>query len=187
MLKTDETLQWSREDGFIISTDKQHLAIETIFQFLSKESYWAKEIPKELVEFSIANSTICYGIYEGDPGDPLEKNAKQVGFARVVSDLVRFSWVGDVFVLPEYRGRGLSKWLMSVITEHPYLKGTSFNLGTKDAHSLYAQYGFLPLANPENRMARPLNWSVILENHGFCPTTKGRIRESYTSIRTEKK
>lgn len=65
-----------------------------------------------------------------------------VGFARVVSDLVRFSWLGDVFVLTEYRGRGLSKWLIRVITEHPKLLGTSFQLATQDAHSLYEQYGF---------------------------------------------
>jgi GNAT superfamily N-acetyltransferase len=92
-------------------------------------------------------------------------SAKQVGFARVVSDLVRFSWLGDVFILPEYRGRGLSKWLMSVITEHPKLKGTGFQLATKDAHSLYAQYGFKPLGQIEDRMNRSLDWEVVYKGY----------------------
>ncbi|QED46281.1 GNAT family N-acetyltransferase [Cytobacillus dafuensis] len=149
-------------NGFYISTDKSLLDIEVIHKFLSNESYWNEGISKELVIASIDNSIICYGIYEGNPtiGSP-----KQVGFARVVSDLVRFSWLGDVFILPEYRGQGLSKWLMSVITEHPNLKGTSFQLATRDAHSLYAQYGFKPLDYVENRMARPLDWDAI--NDGY--------------------
>ncbi|MEH7393433.1 GNAT family N-acetyltransferase [Bacillus sp. JJ1474] len=150
------------KNGFYISTDKSLLDIEVIYKFLSNESYWLKGISKELVIASIDNSIICYGIYEGNPtiGSP-----KQVGFARVVSDLVRFSWLGDVFILPNYRGQGLSKWLMSVITEHPNLKGTSFHLGTKDAHSLYAKYGFKPLENIENSMARSLDWEAIHDGY----------------------
>jgi GNAT superfamily N-acetyltransferase len=114
-----------------------------IHNFLSQESYWVKGIAKELVIASIENSILCYGIYKGNPTDG---SAKQIGFARVVYDLVRFSWLGDVFVLPEYRGLGLSKWLMRVITEHPKLIGTSFQLATKDAHSLYEQFGFKPFS-----------------------------------------
>jgi GNAT superfamily N-acetyltransferase len=147
-----------QQNGFWISTDKRYLDIEVIHHFLSKESYWAPGIAKELVIASVENSTLCYGVYEGNPA---EGNAKQVGFARVVSDLVRFSWVGDVFILPEYRGRGLSKWLMNTITENPKLKGSSFQLATKDAHKLYSQFGFKPLVEVENRMARPLNWELI--------------------------
>ena len=82
-----------------------------------------------------------------------------------MSDFVRFSWKGDVFILPEYRGRGLSKWLMSIITEHPKLKGTSFQLAIKDAHALYAQYGFKPLGQIENRMNRPLDWHFIYKGY----------------------
>ncbi|MFJ7971513.1 GNAT family N-acetyltransferase [Psychrobacillus sp. NPDC096389] len=148
------------KDGFFISTDKNFLDVEVIYNFLSKESYWLKGTTKEIVEVSIKNSIICYGIYDGNPADG---SAKQIGFARVVSDLVRFSWLGDVFVLPEYRGRGLSKWLMQIITENPKLKGTSFQLATKDAHTLYAQFGFKPLEQLENRMARPLDWDAINE------------------------
>lgn len=159
----DQQAQWSREDGFVISTDKRFLDVETISRFLNEESYWAKGIPRELVQLAIENSIICYGIYDRDP---MAAGAKQVGFARVVSDLVRFSWLGDVFVLPEYRGKGLSKWLMSVIVEHPYLKGTSFNLATKDAHGLYEQYGFKPIDRPQDRMIRPLDWETVLKAHG---------------------
>ena len=148
--------------GFFISTNKSYLDIDVIYHFLSEESYWLKGISKELVIAAIENSILCYGIYEGDP---TSGPSKQIGFARVVSDLVRFSWLGDVFILPEYRGKGLSKWLMSVITEHPNLKGTNFHLATKDAHSLYAQYGFKPLDNIENRMARPFDWDAIYDGY----------------------
>lgn len=150
---------WMSPDGFSITTDKTYLDIDVIHQFLSEESYWSKGIHKELVKKEIENSSICYGIYKGNPY--LDEDVHQVGFARVVTDFVRFAWLGDVFVLPEYRGRGLSKWLMSVIVEHPYLKGVSFNLGTLDAHTLYQQFGFQPLAKPENRLSKPINWNVI--------------------------
>ncbi len=152
------------KDNYFISTNKKQLNIDVIHNFLSKESYWSSEIPKELVEEMIENSTICYGLYEGNSSNG---SVKQIGFARVVSDLVRFSWLGDVFILREYRGRGLSKWLMSVITEHPKLKGTSFMLATNDAHSLYAKYGFKPLDQIENRMARPLDWESVYKGHNI--------------------
>lgn len=145
------------KNGFWMSTDKSFLDVEMIYQFLT-EAYWSKGIAKELVMASIENSTICYGIYEGNPA---EGNAKQVGFSRVMSDLVRFSWMGDVFILPEYRGLGLSKWLVGEIISHPKLKGTSFQLATHDAHTLYAKFGFKPLEGVENRMARPLNWDDV--------------------------
>ncbi|OES45444.1 GNAT family N-acetyltransferase [Domibacillus iocasae] len=153
---------WTNNGGFTISTNKSFLKTEVIHNFLSNDSYWGKGIAKELVEASIENSILCYGVYEGNPHDG---PAIQVGFARVVSDLVRFSWIGDVFILPDYRGRGLSKWLMGVITEHPKLKGTSFQLATKDAHSLYTQFGFKPLGQIENRMNRPLDWDIVYEGY----------------------
>ncbi|MGD8188961.1 GNAT family N-acetyltransferase [Brevibacillus ginsengisoli] len=158
------TQSWSRADGYTITTEKSYLQIDVIHQFLSVDSYWAKGISKELVVKAVENSGVCYGIYKGNPS--VDPSAKQVGFARVVTDFVRYAWVGDVFVLPAERGTGLSKWLMSVIVEHPLLKGTSFNLGTKDAHTLYQQFGFQSLANPENRLQRPVNWELIYEGHG---------------------
>ncbi|MFC5466841.1 GNAT family N-acetyltransferase [Lederbergia graminis] len=153
---------WINNNGFTISTNKSFLDMEVIHNFLSKDSYWAKGIAKELIEASIENSILCYGVYEGNPNNG---SAKQVGFARVVSDLVRFSWIGDVFVIEEYRGRGLSKWLMDVITEHPKLSGTYFQLATKDAHTLYSQFGFKPLEHVEDRMSRPMNWEDIYKGY----------------------
>jgi GNAT superfamily N-acetyltransferase len=149
--------------GFTISTDKHFLDVETIYHFLHDESYWAKEITRELVETTIQNSVLCYGIYDGNP----EEGARQVGFARVVSDLVRFAWLGDVFIIPEYRGRGLGKWLIDTITNNPNLKGVSFQLATGDAHSLYAQYGFHPLDQVERKMERSINWAKIYEGYGI--------------------
>ncbi|WP_063892706.1 GNAT family N-acetyltransferase [Paenibacillus sp. Leaf72] len=160
----EEQKLWTRSDGFTISTNKAYLDIETIYKFLNEESYWANGIDKELVQAAIEHSILCYGIYQGNP---LKEQAKLVGFARVVTDLVRFSWLGDVFVIPEFRGIGLSKWLLETILEHPKLKGTSFNLGTKDAQTLYAKYGFKPLEQVERRMARPLDWRAIYEGYGL--------------------
>lgn len=155
-------------EGFYISTDKNLLDIDVIYHFLTNESYWLKGVTRVLVEASIENSILCYGVYDGDP---TSGTAKQIGFARVVSDLVRHSWLGDVFILPEYRGRGLSKWLVAVIVDHPNLKGTNFHLATKDAHSLYEQYGFQPLDSIEKRMARPYDWDAI--HKGYNSVNKG--------------
>lgn len=152
---------WTRADGYVITTEKSHLDLDTIYRFLHHDSYWVKGIPRELVQKGIEQSQLCYGVYQGNP--TTDPEYRQVGFARVVTDFVRYAWLGDVFILPAHRGIGLSKWMMEVIVNHPYLQGTSFNLGTKDAHTLYQQYGFQPLANPENRLARPLDWEKICQ------------------------
>ncbi|GIM47284.1 N-acetyltransferase [Collibacillus ludicampi] len=136
---------WKR-DEFSISTEKNYLDIDVIFNFLNKESYWANGIPREVVIESIKNTPLCFGIYKGDP---TIGQAHLIGFGRVISDLSRFAYLADVFVLKPFRGLGLSKWLMSIIIEHPQLQTVRrFMLATNDAHSLYAQYGFEPLDNP---------------------------------------
>jgi len=128
---------------FIISTDKTKLDVVLIHRYLCTESYWAKNIPMQIVEKSIEGS-LCFGIYH---------NTKQVGFARVITDQATFGYLADVFVIEEYRGRGLSKWLMEVIMNHPGLQGLRrWLLATKDAHGLYAQFGFTPLDKPERIM-----------------------------------
>lgn len=164
IMQENQQASWNHSQGFTISTNKQHLDIEMIHQYLCNESYWANGIEKELVAASIENTTICFGVYEGNPDNGA---AKQVGFARVVSDLVRFAYLCDVFILPEFRGRGLSKWLVKVITDLPKLKGTTFMLATRDAHSLYAQYGFKPIDRPEDRMMRPLNLDEVYNAYGL--------------------
>jgi GNAT superfamily N-acetyltransferase len=136
---------WQRGD-YSISSDGARLDLDLIHNYLSNESYWATGRSREVVERSIHNS-LPFGIYHGND---------QVGFARIVTDYATFAWVADVFVLPEYRGRGLSKWLMEVIITHPDLQGfRRWVLSTKDAHGLYERFGFIPLHRPERWMERP--------------------------------
>lgn len=132
-------------DGFLISTDKSRLDAGAIQDFLENDSYWAQNRTPEQTKTAIENS-ICFGLYEGN---------KQIGFARVVSDQATFAYVGDVYVIREFRGRGLSKWLMEVIVSHPDLQNLRrWVLATRDAHGLYRQYEFDELRHPERWMER---------------------------------
>jgi len=134
-------------NGFSISTNKEYLDLPLIHNFLSQEAYWSKGIPKETVEKAIENSPLCFGVYKGEGGKDV---IEQVGFARVISDLATFTYLCDVFILPDYRKLGLSKWLMGIITNHSELQGVRrFMLATNDAHSLYKQYGFEQIDHPE--------------------------------------
>jgi GNAT superfamily N-acetyltransferase len=135
---------------FFISTDKSKIDIDVVFNYLSKESYWAKNIPLEVVKTSIENS-FCFSLYKIN--EQTKANEKQIGFARVVTDCATFGYLADVFVLEDYRGKGLSKWLMQVILAHPQLQNfRRWMLATLDAHGLYAQFGFKPIENPERYM-----------------------------------
>ncbi len=121
---------------FRIGTDPVELDLAVIYRYLSTESYWAQDIPVEVVEKAIANS-LCFGLY---------KNNKQIGFARLVTDKATFAYLADVFVLEEYRGQGLSKWLMEVIQSHPEVQGLRrWMLMTRDAQGLYEQFGWTVL------------------------------------------
>lgn len=132
-----------RRDDFEISTDPARLDVDFIHGFL-RRSYWAEGIPREVVEKSIAHA-LCYGVYHAE---------RQVGFARVITDYATFAYLADVFVIEAYRGRGLSKWLMACIMEHPELQGLRrWMLATRDAHGLYARFGFAPLDTPESIMS----------------------------------
>ena len=131
------------QGAFLLSTDKGKIDVAFVHRYLSEESYWAKGIPMAVVQKSIENS-VCFGIYEGE---------KQVGFARALTDKATFGYLADVFIDESYRGRGLSKWLMECILEHPELQGfRRWLLATADAHGLYAQSGFKPLAKQERWM-----------------------------------
>jgi N-acetylglutamate synthase-like GNAT family acetyltransferase len=144
---------WEK-DGFTISTDKQFLDTNVIHHFLCVDSYWAKGITMEKVKKSIEKSSICFGMYEGDPA---KGEAKQIGFVRAVTDFIRFAWIMDVFVLPEYRGRGLSKWMIETMVAESELKEVrKMMLCTYDAHGLYEQYGFQTLDDPEIFMQRKI-------------------------------
>ena len=129
--------EWERGE-FTISTDPSRIDLDVVHGYLST-SYWAAEIPRELVARSIAHS-LAFGIYQG---------AVQVGFSRVITDRATFAYLADVFVLEEFRGRGLARWMMEVIVAHPELQGLRrWMLATRDAHGLYRQHGFEPVANP---------------------------------------
>ena len=135
------------KNQFYISTDKTKLDIEVIHNYLSKESYWAKGRTLEAVETTIENS-VCFGVYEDE---------KQIGFARVASDLAVFAYIMDVFVLDAYRGNGLGKLLMDSIINNELLRNVQiWMLATDDAHGLYRQYGFKPLPHPEKMMIMKL-------------------------------
>jgi GNAT superfamily N-acetyltransferase len=135
--------EWHR-DGFTISTDHSRLDLDAVYEFLST-SYWARGIPRDVMERSIAHA-VPFGIYEG---------ATQVGFARVVTDRATVGYLGDVFVLEPWRGRGLSRWLMECMLAHPELQGfRRWFLLTRDAHGLYEKYGFTPLAAPDRWMEK---------------------------------
>jgi GNAT superfamily N-acetyltransferase len=127
---------------FEISTDAARLDIGLIHGFLST-SYWARGRRRSVVERAIRNS-LCFGVY---------REQRQVAFARVVTDRAVFAYMMDVFVLPEYRGRGISKTLLRTILDHPDLQNLRlFLLVTRDAHGLYEQFGFRPLAEPAQVM-----------------------------------
>jgi len=136
---------WHR-DTYSISTDRARLNLDLIHQYLCNETYWASGRSREVVERSIQNS-LPFGIYKED---------EQVGFGRVVTDYATFAWIADVFVLPEHRGRGLSKWMMEIMLAHPDLQGfRRWVLSTKDAHGVYEKFGFIKLHRPERWMERP--------------------------------
>jgi len=136
--------EW-RKGPYLISTDVERLDVELIHRFLSTSSYWAQRRTLSEVKKSLQNS-VNFGLYEGK---------SQIGFARVVTDCSTFAWLADVFVLPAYRGRGLSKWLLSIIVNYREFVGMRrWVLATKDAHELYRKFGFIALENSDRWMER---------------------------------
>ncbi|WP_370996529.1 GNAT family N-acetyltransferase [Mucilaginibacter sp. RCC_168] len=129
--------------GFQISTDKSLLNVDVIYNYLNDDSYWAQGIRRDVLEKGIANS-MCFGVYQQDV---------QAGFARVVTDNATFAYLCDVFILPDFRQKGLSKWLVQTIVKHPDLQGLRrWSLATADAHGLYSQFGFTEITRPERWM-----------------------------------
>jgi GNAT superfamily N-acetyltransferase len=142
-------MEWQHGE-FTISDDKSRLQLDVIQKYLSEDSYWAQGRTREITERAIENS-ICFGVYEGE---------KQAGFARVITDKATFAYIGDVFILPEYQKKSLSKRLMEAILSHPELQNLRrWVLATKDAHGLYAQYEFTELKYPERWMELAAKWA----------------------------
>jgi N-acetylglutamate synthase-like GNAT family acetyltransferase len=145
-------MEWTKGE-FSVTCDHDKQDLEVIHGFLS-QSYWSKGISKETVRKSLDGS-LCFALLHND---------KQVGFARVISDFATVAYLGDVFVLEEYRGRALSKWLMECVTSHPNLQGLRrWLLATSDAHGLYEKYGFTALSKPHLFMERH-NPNVYAQN-----------------------
>ena len=123
-------MEWTRA-GFLLSDDKSRLDLEVISRLLAS-SYWAADRPRSVIEQSIANS-VCLGLFQ---------EGRQIGFARAVTDGATFTWICDVIVDPVHRRRGLGKWMVAMLIEHPLLQTRSQVLATRDAHDLYDRFGF---------------------------------------------
>lgn len=127
-----------------ISTDKTKLDLPFIQNFL-KDIYWAAGRTLEEVQITI-DASVCFGIY---------LDAKQIGFARVITDYVVFAYVMDVFIDEKHRGNGYSSLLIDAMLKAPPLQQvTIWRLATSDAHFLYEKFGFTPLAHPEKMMEK---------------------------------
>ena len=131
-----------QQGEYTLSTYRSRIDVAAVHAFLTR-TYWSPGIPEETVRRAIAGS-VCFGVYHGE---------SQVGFARVITDRATFAYLSDVYVLESHRGRGLSKWMMSVIMAHPDLQWLRrFSLSTRDARGLYEQFGFQLVANPQMQM-----------------------------------
>ena len=140
-----ETFLQESLDSYTLSDDPARLDLPAMHAYL-RGAYWSEQIPFEVIERAVRGS-LCIGAY--DSADA------QVGLARFISDYATFCYVCDVYVLEDHRGRGLSKAMLAMAMQHPQLQGLRrWNLVTKDAHSLYTQFGFSPATNASRYMER---------------------------------
>lgn len=135
----------SHHAGYLLSDDPARLDVTAIHAYLTT-SYWAAGIPRDIVARSITNS-LCIGVYAPD--------GAQVGLVRVITDYATFAYLCDVYILKPHRGRGLSKAALRLLSTHPRQQNLRrLHLVTQDAHGLYTQFGFTPVAQPERHMER---------------------------------
>jgi predicted GNAT family N-acyltransferase len=135
-----------QRENYTISTDPSRLQFDVIHDFLTNRSYWATGISRETLQKQMDNSTLHFGLYDGE---------NQIGYAQVLTNFTSFAYLGNVFVLENYRGQGLSKWLMATVMAHPELQVIRrWLLATQDAHGLYKQFGFTELTKPETMMEK---------------------------------
>jgi GNAT superfamily N-acetyltransferase len=144
---------------YLISTDKTRLDIDAMHAFLTR-SYWSPGVSRAIIKRFVSNS-LCFGVYHRHGSNEREAIAHakgasaetQIGFARAVTDKTTFAYLADVYILEAHRGQGLSKRLVRCILDHPDLQGLRrFMLATKDAHTLYQQFGFQALSTPSLMM-----------------------------------
>lgn len=135
-------MEWIR-NNYRITTRIDEFDFDVIYGFLSRQAYWCKGVPVNIVRKAVDNS-LCFAVFNDGP-----RQSEQIGFARAITDKATFAYLADVFVLEPFRGRGISKWLIESILSHPDLQGLRrYVLATRDAHGLYEQYGFKALADP---------------------------------------
>lgn len=135
-------MEWRREDGYRLSDDAGLADLDLVHGWLSRDSYWARGIPREVVERSLEGS-LCFSLLAPEPA------GGQAGFCRAVTDRATFAYLADVFVLEAHRGRGLAKWMVARVLEHPDLQGLRrWLLATSTAHGLYSRLGFEPVGDP---------------------------------------
>lgn len=134
----------TRHDDYLISTDPAQLDLTAVHAFLTT-SYWSTGVPLAVVKKALANS-LNFGLYH---------QGKQVGLSRVVTDYATYAYLCDVYVLEAHRGKGLGHWMVECIMTHPELQNLRrFTLATRDAHSVYAAFGFTALKAPDRMMER---------------------------------
>lgn len=124
-------MEWIKDD-FLITDDFRKVDLDITYQLL-RETYWGHRRSRDVIKRMVTYS-LCFSL--------LHEN-KQIGFARAVSDYTVFSWIADVVIHPEYRRKGLGKWMLSCIIEHPKIRMTQMVLQTGEAHRLYEKYGFI--------------------------------------------
>ena len=158
-----------RHGGFLVSDDPSLVDLDVVHGYLVR-SYWSAGISRDMLARAVEHS-LCFGIY-------VESSGRQIGFARVITDRATYAYLADVFVLEEYRGRGLSKLLMATIIDQPDVQTVrTFTLSTRDAHDLYAQFGFTPFERPDNLMVRR-NPKVYRNGHYVLPQSEDMRPES---------
>lgn len=121
---------WEK-DGLVLTDSRDRVDTQRVYALL-QQTYWAERRPLRAVEAMIQHS-LCFSLFDRD---------HQMGFGRAVTDYTVFSWLADIIIDPAFRGRGLGKWMVQTILDHPDLKDTQFVLQTRDAHSLYERFGF---------------------------------------------
>jgi GNAT superfamily N-acetyltransferase len=139
-------MKWPGPEGYWASDDRDLIDVERVHAWISRESYWAEGRPRDVMVGAIRNSLVI-GLYTDE--------GTQVGFARVVTDYATFAWICDVFIDSAAREQRLGTFLVETTVSHPDLRGIRQVLMGDPGRSLYARFGFRPLAKPERWMERP--------------------------------
>jgi GNAT superfamily N-acetyltransferase len=139
-------MRWAGPDGYWASDEHALIDLGRVHAWISRESYWAEGRPRDAMARAIENSLVL-GLYTAD--------GTQVGFARFVTDYATFAWLCDVFIDAAHRDRGLGTFLVDTAVGHPDVRGVRHILAAEPERSLYARFGYRPLARPERWMERP--------------------------------